>query len=34
NAELPSEFPVPLFGEHDLVPTKNPNVWEPAVVVR
>jgi NADH-quinone oxidoreductase subunit B len=34
NADLPSEFPVPLFGEHDLVPAKNPNVWEPAVVVR
>jgi NADH-quinone oxidoreductase subunit B len=34
NPDLPSEFPVPLFGEHDLVPSKNPNVWEPAVVVR
>ena len=34
DASQPSEFPVPLFGEHDLVPAKNPGVWEPAVVVR
>ena len=34
DASQPSEFPIPLFGEHDLVPAKNPNVWEPAVVVR
>jgi NADH-quinone oxidoreductase subunit B len=34
NADLPSEFPIPEFGEHDLVPTKNPAVWQPAVVVR
>jgi NADH-quinone oxidoreductase subunit B len=27
--EEPSEFPVPDFGEHDLVPPKNPDVWEP-----
>ena len=27
-------FPITLFGEHDLVPAKNLNVWEPAVVLR
>jgi NADH-quinone oxidoreductase subunit B len=27
NAEAPSEFPVPEFGEHDLVPSKNSEVW-------
>jgi NADH-quinone oxidoreductase subunit B len=25
----PSEFPVPEFGEHDLVPPSNPRVWHP-----
>jgi NADH-quinone oxidoreductase subunit B len=25
--EVPSEFPVPEFGEHDLEPPKNPDVW-------
>ena len=34
NADAPSEFPVPQFGEHDLVPSKNPGVWKPAVVIR
>ena len=29
NADLPSEFPVPQFGEHDLVPPYNPSVWQP-----
>ena len=29
NADLPSEFPVPQFGEHDLVPPFNPSVWQP-----
>jgi len=29
NADLPSEFPVPQFGEHDLVPRSNPDVWRP-----
>src|SRR5206468_3706183 len=33
-ADSPSEFPVPQFGEHDSVPTKNPEVWQPAVVAR
>jgi len=28
--ELPSEFPVPAYGAHDLEPTKNPEVWTPA----
>src|SRR5881394_2064875 len=25
----PSEFPIPNFGEHDLVPPHNPEVWQP-----
>ena len=29
NADLPSEFPIPQFGEHDLVPPYNPSVWQP-----
>ena len=29
NADLPSEFPVPQFVEHDLVPPYNPGVWQP-----
>ena len=27
NADAPSEFPVPQYGEHDLVPPNNPAVW-------
>src|SRR3954469_15335031 len=34
NADKPSEFPVPEFGEHDLVPTKNPALWRPETIVR
>src|SRR5437899_5896460 len=30
----PSEFPVPEFGEHDLVPPNNPAVWHPPELVR
>jgi NADH-quinone oxidoreductase subunit B len=30
----PSEFPVPQFGEHDLVPTKNAAVWTPPALAR
>ncbi len=26
-SDVTSEFPVPEYGEHDLVPTKNPAVW-------
>lgn len=33
-ADLPSEFPVPEYGEHDLVPTKNETLWKPEPVVR
>jgi NADH-quinone oxidoreductase subunit B len=29
NADAPSEFPVPEFGEHDLVPPSNPAIWRP-----
>jgi len=32
NAEAPAEYPVPEPGEHDLVPTSNPAVWQPPVV--
>jgi NADH-quinone oxidoreductase subunit B len=28
----PSEYPIPTFGEHDLVPARNPAVWQPPVV--
>jgi NADH-quinone oxidoreductase subunit B len=28
-ADVAGEFPVPEFGEHDLVPTMNPEVWQP-----
>jgi NADH-quinone oxidoreductase subunit B len=31
---LPSEFPVPEFGEHDLVPPQNPGVWQPQKITR
>jgi NADH-quinone oxidoreductase subunit B len=34
NEALPSEFPIPEFGEHDLVPARNPEVWKPATIVR
>ena len=30
----PSEFPVPQFGEHDLVPASNPAIWRRAAVPR
>lgn len=30
----PSEFPIPEFGEHDLVPSKNEAVWQPAKIER
>jgi NADH-quinone oxidoreductase subunit B len=33
-ADMPSEFPVPEYGEHDLLPPKNPEVWRPPVLVR
>ena len=32
--EQPSEFPVPKFGEHDLEPPANPNVFQPPVIER
>src|SRR5437867_9933875 len=28
----PSEFPVPQFGDHDLAPPNNPDVWQPPAV--
>ncbi len=32
--DAPSEFPVPEYGEHDLVPPKNPAIWQPPVLKR
>jgi len=32
--KAPSEFPIPEFGEHDLVPPNNPAVWHPPELVR
>lgn len=32
NADLPSEFVVPEFGAHDLVPTQNSEVWKAPLV--
>ena len=34
DADKPSEFPVPQFGEHDLEPSNNPTVWKAPVLVR
>jgi NADH-quinone oxidoreductase subunit B len=31
---IPSEYPVPEFGEHDLEPPKNPAIWQPPSVDR
>src|SRR5947208_8099416 len=33
-AEAPSEFPVPTYGEHDIEPPSNPEVWQAPVLVR
>src|ERR1700752_2098174 len=30
--DVPGEFPVPAFGEHDLEPPSNPTVWRPPLV--
>jgi NADH-quinone oxidoreductase subunit B len=32
--DVPSEFPVPQFGAHDLEPPYNPDVWHPPKMVR
>src|ERR1041384_2665579 len=34
DADAPSEFAVPRFGEHDLEPAKNPGVWHPPALQR
>ena len=34
DAHAPGEFPVPQFGEHDLVPSKNETLWQPQPFVR
>jgi len=33
-ADDPCEYPVPGFGEHDLLPTKNPVLWQAPSIVR
>src|SRR4051794_181968 len=33
-ADVPSEYPVPEYGPHDLQPASNPTVWRPPVLVR
>ncbi|HEU4981686.1 MAG TPA: NADH-quinone oxidoreductase subunit B [Acidobacteriaceae bacterium] len=32
--DLPSEFPVPEYGEHDLEPPNNAEVWNPLKVIQ
>jgi NADH-quinone oxidoreductase subunit B len=32
--DAPSEFPIPKFGEHDLEPVSNPELWQPPALVR
>jgi len=32
--EQPSEFPVPAFGEHDLIPPANADVYRPPKLER
>jgi NADH-quinone oxidoreductase subunit B len=34
HAEISGEYPVPQFGEHDLVPPNNPEVWQAPKLVR
>ena len=34
DAAAEGEFPVPVFGEHDLEPASNPGVWNPPEVKR
>jgi NADH-quinone oxidoreductase subunit B len=34
NADLPSEFPVPEYGKHDLEPAKNSDLWHPPLIKR
>ena len=34
NAEISGAYPVPEFGEHDLVPPNNPAIWQAPKLVR
>ena len=34
DSAAPSEYPVPQFGAHDLVPSCNPGVWQPPQIQR
>jgi NADH-quinone oxidoreductase subunit B len=33
-ADTACDYPVPDFGDHDLVPPNNPAVWQAPVLVR
>jgi NADH-quinone oxidoreductase subunit B len=34
DADAPGEFPIPGFGQHDLVPPNNPALWQPPPMLR
>ena len=34
DSAVPSEYPVPRFGAHDLEPSCNPTLWRPPILVR
>ena len=34
NANAPGEFPIPVFGKHDLEPPSNPALWQPPPMQR
>ena len=34
NTDIVGEYPVPEYGEHDLVPPNNPNVWQAPAFTR
>lgn len=34
DADAPSSFPEPQYGEHDLVPAKNPALWKAPLITR
>jgi NADH-quinone oxidoreductase subunit B len=32
--DIKCDYPIPAFGEHDLEPPANPEVWKAPVIVR
>jgi NADH-quinone oxidoreductase subunit B len=34
NADVEGEYPVPVYGKHDLEPPKNPELWQPPTMTR